>query len=485
MPSLRRALGYTLTSQYLSLGIALASTAIIARLLTPDTIGTFSTAAVLLAVAHMLRNFGASEYLIQQKELTRAKIRAALGTSFLMSWSLAGLLVLASGSIASWFRTPELAGILRILSLNFVLVPFGAMVMAQFRRDMAFDKTMAVNVPSGAVEALVSIALAFLGFGAAGLAWGGVAGMVATVVIADRMRPRGFPRLPALVGIGEVFRFGFYTSGASAAQTLGNYAPDIIIGKLLGMSAVGYYSKAAAVASLFNQLVLRAVNLVMLSDFAERYRSGEHLGTYYAKVTGVIVTVAWSTLAFVGVHAAVLVNVLFGDQWGESIPLVQWLCVANAIQFATPLWTRPLVAMGLVRVYMRVQMLVQFVMVACVAVAAAFGLVWVAFGVVVGALLGYGLIMKTMRGSLEMSAKAWGLMYVAPAGIGLVVLVSAWAPRSIFPELDPNSLPFFAASLVTAGCGFVAAVGFSNSPLKEEAILIYRRLKAVRMRSVP
>ena len=51
--------------------LSLAGGMIISRLLTPAQTGIYSVAAVLLGVAQVLRDFGAGQYLVQERELTR------------------------------------------------------------------------------------------------------------------------------------------------------------------------------------------------------------------------------------------------------------------------------------------------------------------------------------------------------------------------------------------------------------------------------
>ena len=60
-------------------------------LLTPEEVGTFAIAAVFAAVAAAMRNFGMSEFLIQERALEDRTVRAANGVVMLVSWSL-GLL---------------------------------------------------------------------------------------------------------------------------------------------------------------------------------------------------------------------------------------------------------------------------------------------------------------------------------------------------------------------------------------------------------
>ena len=89
--SLRRSFLFAFSGRYASLALNFLATIILARLVTPEDIGIFSIAMAFVSVAHTLRDFGTSQYLIQAKELEQAHIRAALTVAA----STAYLLVIA------------------------------------------------------------------------------------------------------------------------------------------------------------------------------------------------------------------------------------------------------------------------------------------------------------------------------------------------------------------------------------------------------
>ena len=63
--SAKRALIWSLAERHAGLVVALVTTVILSRLLTPAQVGIYSLCAAFTAVAGILRDFGVSEYLIQ------------------------------------------------------------------------------------------------------------------------------------------------------------------------------------------------------------------------------------------------------------------------------------------------------------------------------------------------------------------------------------------------------------------------------------
>ena len=107
--SVRKSLAYSFLDRYASLLIGIVSTMVLARLLTPAELGVFSVAMAMLAIAATVRDMGAGNYLLQEKDLTSDRIRAVwalqlgLGVlvSIAMAWQGHGAVSLAWGSLCA------------------------------------------------------------------------------------------------------------------------------------------------------------------------------------------------------------------------------------------------------------------------------------------------------------------------------------------------------------------------------------------------
>ena len=112
MTSVRRSFFLSLADSYLAIALQLASTVIIARILTPAEVGVFAIAAVFSTLASMFRDFGVAEYLIQARDLDRDKIRAALGLNIIVSWAMAAMVFLAAPLAAKFYREPGVGDVM-------------------------------------------------------------------------------------------------------------------------------------------------------------------------------------------------------------------------------------------------------------------------------------------------------------------------------------------------------------------------------------
>src|SRR5690606_17483586 len=119
---------------------------VLARLLDPDDIGVYSMSAVLVAVAHIFRDFGVTSYVKRQKELNPDTLRTALGVVMCTSWTMALLMFLSAPLWSSFFGEPRVENVVRVLALGFVFIPFGALPQAVLVRNMEVVRTAKAGI---------------------------------------------------------------------------------------------------------------------------------------------------------------------------------------------------------------------------------------------------------------------------------------------------------------------------------------------------
>lgn len=327
MNSVRKSIAYSLFSSNAVTALQFFGSLAIARLLTPEQIGIFSVASVVIALAQILRDMGASGYVIQVETLTRELLQSAFGLALLSALGIAAFLGLASGYIADFYGEPGVQQVMLVLALNFALTPFGALTVACLRRDMRFKAIAALDCASALVSLATSVSLALLGQGAVSLAWGAVAGTLATVIGTIRLRPAYLPWLPRFRGMRPILGFGSITTASSILYYLGMNATDLILGKLAGMSAVAYFNRAASLNRFFGNMITKAIGPVLLPALAELKRQGRDIGQTFNHSTRLLTGVVWPVYAMIAVLAEPLVLTLFGPQWESAVPLVPYIAL--------------------------------------------------------------------------------------------------------------------------------------------------------------
>lgn len=381
MRGIARNLAYGFAEKYLQAALALISSVVLARLLSPAEMGVYAIAAVLTGLAQVFRDLGAGQLLVARRHLPPEEQRALMSISIGMGWSLALLLAGLAEPIAAFYHQVLLSKVLRILALNFVLVPFSSQVTAMLRREMRAAALLRVSASYNSAQCAVTIALAAYGLGPCALAWGSFAGTFAGFLAAIFQQPGGMAWRPGVKGISGLLRPGGLAVTATAIDEVGVVAPDLIAGKLLGAAEVAMLGKAQSVLSLFNQAVTSAVSPVIFPLFARRAREGGDALQAYIAAAACMTALSWPFFLFAGLFADPLVTLLYGHQWQACVPLIRIMCGAAALYSMFNMGRYLLVATGHIAEQARIDALAVLGRLAMLVPAGLAGLHWVAAAV--------------------------------------------------------------------------------------------------------
>jgi O-antigen/teichoic acid export membrane protein len=388
MSQVRKSLGYLVAESYFGMALQLIGAAIISRLLSPAESGIFQVAAAFAAMASTFRDFGVAEYLIQKTDLDEKSLRRALGMNIILSWGIGIVLLLASGPIARFYAAEQIIPILRVLAVNFFLIPFGAVTMAWFRREMNFAPLFWSSILANIVTFAVSITLAYFGFGAMCLAWASLAGVMVTVLASLWFRPPEMPRWPLFTGLAEIIFFGKHATSVYLVGQVGKSAPELIIGKVLSMANVAFFSRGGSLLELFQRTVMRSIVPLCLPYFAAEVRAGLGIAHAYTRAVTYITGVGWPFLIFVAIMAEEIILFLYGQQWLAAIRVGQLICVAGLIELVHTLSKEALIAAGRVERSNALQIVTQLSRIIAIAGTAFLGLNAIGYGLIVASLIG-------------------------------------------------------------------------------------------------
>lgn len=350
MTLVHRSIFLSAVERYGSLFFFLLSTAILSRLLTPEEFGIFAIVnALTLVVATAFQEFGGPNYLIQKPALSRQDIRTAFTVTFILSGLTGAALFLLREPFAALFAQDGLRLGIAVSVLNFAVWPFAVTITALLRRDLDFGALAFCNLAGNFVNAAVSVVLAVLDYSFMAPIWGALAGnlMTAALLIACRKDLTIFR--PSLAGYPDVLRFGLYSSGVVIINVFYNFAPQMMLARMLDFAAAGLYSRAMTITQVFDKMVVQVLNPVIMPAILAQTRAGEGLKRIYLDAIELLTAVHWPVLSFFAIMAQPIILIWLGPVWIDVVPLVRMLCIAYLALFAACLTYPVLVAAGTVR----------------------------------------------------------------------------------------------------------------------------------------
>lgn len=344
--SVRGAAAWAMVGQYMSFAIQFVSSVVISRFfLSPAEVGLFSIGLAAALLVSILQDFGLSRYLSAQPTLSREEIARCSSVAFLFSLVVASVIALTAWPLAQIYHQPALTKILLIISSSYLFLPLAVVPMALMARSMQFHSHFAVNVGGAAVQAMVAVSLAWAGYSSLALAWGTVGSAIARGLIAQTLR-RAPPWPLRIDGVKPVLAFGSRSSLLYLTGALGTRSPDLIVGKLLSLTAVGLYSRAVSLSDQFRMLIAGAIGSVFFPAFARIRDRGEPLGPAYLRVCGGYSAIIWPGMAGLALAAEPVVHLLYGPAWNGVVPLLQWIALSELLFILFPLNTDLPILMG-------------------------------------------------------------------------------------------------------------------------------------------
>lgn len=479
MSKSRKALAFTLSSQYLSFLLQFVTTIIISRLLTPAEVGIFSMAAAFMLLGQLLRDFGTGQYLIQEKDLTTDRIRAAFMVTLATGWSVAALIFLLAPFISGFLAEPGVEAVMRILALNFALIPFGSITLAYLQRQMRFRETMIVRLISALAGAATSITCAYAGMSYYSLAWGAVVGTAASVLATNVIRPKELPRLPGFREMRRVLSFAGQMSASTVISQIGPIINELLIGKFLGVASLGLYSRGQGLVKLFESVVMRGINPVLTPLFAEKHRDGSILATSYLYGTTCLTGLSWPFYATLLVLAPDVITVLFGDNWLAAAPLVQAWSLGAIIRAPIVLNSHLFIATGNISVILHRQLILTPIGVTTTLFTAHISLNAVAIAAIPMSMLWVAAFMPKMMSIAGIIPKQLAKALSPSLIVAICTALCAWLAVWGLGHLGiSHAVPRLLAGGSAAGIAFIIVMTLTSHPLVNESLNAFKKLTA-------
>lgn len=318
----------------------------IARLLDSAEIGIFSMAVVLVAFAHVFRDFGVVSFIRSQKTLTTESLRAAMGVMVCASWSFAAVVYLAAPFAAGYYRHAGVEEVMRVLAVGFLFIPVGSVPQAVMARELQVRVPAIATAVSVLAYATTCITLAKLGYSYMSFAWANLVNIVVTGTTYALLQPKSLPRLPSLRGWRQVVHFGGGTMLTNSVRSADAALPDLVIGRLSGAHFVGLFSRANSTVNMLNYIAGPSINFATLPYLARVHHSGEDVSHEVKRIVAYLTGVMWPVLAVLAFMPRDIILLLYGPKWLESAPVIPALCILAAIQMSFSVLQPAFTAMG-------------------------------------------------------------------------------------------------------------------------------------------
>lgn len=312
--------------------LALACSAILARLLGPEAYGLMGMVTLIAVFLYNFRDIGTTTVIIQRPSIDQRLLSTVFWVNCALGLALCSVVLCIALPAAHFFKEPRLTRILAVSSLTFVIASIGLVPNAVLTRNMQFGKLGIVDMCSSIGGYLVAIPCAIAGFGVWSLVFANLTNAIVTTSLNWRLSgwtPSAVFDMPQLRSVRS---FSLNLSGFGLVNYFSRNADNLVVGKFLGESPLGFYQMA------YNLMLYPILNISLLISqvlrpaFAKIQADDERFRQAYVKSCMLIGLFTFPIIAGMGILADPLVRALLGPKWIPAIILFQILAPVGFVQ---------------------------------------------------------------------------------------------------------------------------------------------------------
>lgn len=308
--------------------IALVVLAVLSRILTPSDFGLMALAMVFISIFEFFANSGVGLASVQLRQLTDSHFSILYLINVFTGLVAALLCITFAESIAVLAGNQDLAPILKVLGAAIPLLCLSQLILRLLQREREFKRMASIEISAALINGGIAIVLAMKGWGV----WALVFAFIGQVFWVFLARLYGKSRSVTLnIDIDsakEVFRLA---SGNVIHGFLGQVslkADTFIVGKMLGVDALGFYSRGIRLSEVIGQFVITVVDKVFLPEFSRVQDDIRWSRELYLKIFSRVSWVIFPVSVCCLILADPIVLILLGEQWSETVPLFQVFAVS-------------------------------------------------------------------------------------------------------------------------------------------------------------
>lgn len=318
-------LGNTFSVQLINLLIQI----LLARVLEPEAFGVIALLQVFLTVGLYLTDGGMSSSLIRMKNPTHKDFSTVFITNILFGALIYLAVFFLAPVIASFYEKSEYSSIIRIYALSFVIGSFSATPKASIIKRMQFKKLAIIQLPSILISGLLGVYLALCGFGVYSLVYMTISNAFFNMIFYWRVSEWR----PSLFFEKDLFwfhfNFGFKISITNVFNGVFDNIYNVLVGKIYGVTALGYYNRAEQYQLLPGRVLSAALEKVTYPMFSELQDDSKGLLRSYKTIMFSVLFWLSPVMIILSIIAEPIFLFLLTEKWLPLVPLFQILLIAG------------------------------------------------------------------------------------------------------------------------------------------------------------
>ncbi len=320
-------------------GMSVVRIAILARLLTPSEFGIFGITVAILALVERLTETGVNTFLIQRRDELTTYLNSAWVISITRGTIICALMLSIAQLLAHFYSQPSLQTYITLASAIPFIKGFINPAEVKFWKHLQFKKEVLLRSVLAFVEAVGAVILTFMLHSALGLVYALILSALLEVLISQILiSPRPKFVLNGVI-IKMILRASTLLNAGGVLSFLVNNIDNFIVGKMLGITSLGYYQNGFNVVNSgigdIGELSAQTVFPIYARIAEDRQRLKRAFLRALFPLMGLLLLPFLLVVGF----PQIVVQVILGPQWLPAVAILPILGVAmyikslNAIEY--------------------------------------------------------------------------------------------------------------------------------------------------------
>jgi len=305
---------------------------VLARLLAPEDFGLFGIALVALSMLETFSQTGFRAALIQKAGDVRQYLDTAWTVQFIRGLALAVMLFAIAPYLGAFFGEPRAAWLVRTLALCTIFRGLVNCGVVYFHKELEFQKEFIYKFSGTLVDLGVAISAALIFRNAWALVVGLLAGECIRTVVSFIIHPyRPQLRLEGSKA-KELYTFGRWIFGSDVLVFLALNGDSILVGKALGVVALGFYQVAFRLSNLIVSDLADASSQITFPTYSKLQTEASRLKEAFLRTFDAVSVIALPLSIGIVLLGPDFVRIFLGTKWVPIIPAMQILTIAGFLR---------------------------------------------------------------------------------------------------------------------------------------------------------
>jgi O-antigen/teichoic acid export membrane protein len=311
--------------------LSMAALVILYRLLDPKDFGLLGIGTLTMGMLMSLTEIGFREALIQREDAEQY-LDVAWTFKIVRGFAIFLVVYMIAPYIAEFFARPDAIGIIRVVSITLIFESVSNIGTVYFAKNIEFHKQFIQQIAGTVVWAIVTIILAFMYKNVWALVLGRLSGSLTRCIISYLIHPYR-PKLSFdFSKVKKLWKFGKYIFVSKILVYLCHHGDDILLGKVLGVTALGYYQQAFKMGNIVTNEIGNKIATVSFATYSKLQDNLGKIRGGFFKSLQVSSLIVFPITGGIIILAPEFIRLILGQKWMPMLSAMQILSIAGAMK---------------------------------------------------------------------------------------------------------------------------------------------------------